>query len=74
MGRSVFSDSLDIVAAHVMWRGARPLRPDHPEVSDQVWEMMKQCWEGVPSQRATIREIVHTLEAERTPRFRGPPQ
>ncbi|KAF9644612.1 kinase-like protein [Thelephora ganbajun] len=64
-GRAVFSNSLDVVAAHAMWKGARPPRPDHPEVSDRVWEMIKQCWERVPSKRTTIREVVCTLEAER---------
>ena len=64
MGHAAFSDRLAIVAAYTMWKDARPPRPDHPEVSDRVWEMMKQCWERVPSKRMTIREVVRTLERE----------
>ena len=65
----MFSDSIDLVAAHTMWKGARPQRPDHPEVSDRVWEMMERCWEGVPSRRTAIRDVVRTLEVEGTVRF-----
>ena len=59
----MFSDNFGIVAAHMMWKGPQPPRPAHPEVSDRVWEMIKQCWERVPSKRPTIREAVRTLEA-----------
>ena len=69
----MFPDSFDVIAAHAMWKGAQPPRPDHPEVSDRVWEMMKQCWESVPSERTTIAEVVRILEAEHTAKFCGTP-
>ena len=64
MGRPAFSDNHTTFVVYTVWKGARPPRPDHPEVSDRVWEMMKQCWERVPPKRITIREVVRTLEAE----------
>ena len=59
----MFPDSFGIVATHMMWKDAQPPRPAYPEVSDRVWEMIKQCWERVPSKRPTVREAVRTLEA-----------
>ena len=56
-----------------MWKGGQPPRPDDPEVSDQVWEMMKRCWGRVPSERASIREVIRILEAERMVQLRGIP-
>lgn len=65
--------SFDVVAAHMIWMGAQPPRPDHPEVSDRVWEMMNQCWARVPSERTTIREVVRILQAEHTAKLHDTP-
>lgn len=56
-----------------MWKGTQPPRPDHPEVSDRIWEMMKQCWKRTPPERIAIVEVVRVLEAEHTARFHGAP-
>lgn len=47
-----------------MLSGRRPPRPDHPELSGRVWDMIKQCWESDPSQRSTINEVITVLDAE----------
>ena len=47
-----------------MLNGRRPTRPDHFELSDSVWEMIKGCWKGDPARRKTISEVVSILEAE----------
>ena len=47
-----------------MLKGRRPGRPDHPELSDRVWKMIKGCWKGDPAQRKTMTEVVAVLEAE----------
>jgi len=47
-----------------MLNGYRPGRPDHPELSDRVWGVIGQCWEGDPAQRNTMAEVVTELEAE----------
>ena len=47
-----------------MLKGRRPGRPDHPELSDRVWKVIKGCWKANPAQRKTIAEVVTALEAE----------
>ena len=47
-----------------MWNGRRPARPDHSELSDRVWKMIKGCWKGDPVQRKAMTEVVTILEAE----------
>ena len=47
-----------------MLQGRRPGRPDHPELSDRLWKLIKGCWKGRPVQRKTIAEVVSVLEAE----------
>jgi len=69
----MFTDNSDAIAAHAMWKGAQSPRPDHPEVSDRMWEMMKQCWKRAPPERITIMEVVRVLEAEHTAKFHGAP-
>jgi hypothetical protein len=51
-----------------MLNGRRPVRPDHPELSDRVWKMIKGSWKGDPTKRKTIAEVVTILEAEATAR------
>ena len=67
----MFPGHLDIVAAHTMWKGVRPPRPDHPQVTDRMWRIIEQCWERVPSKRTTIKGVVRILEAERRAKLRG---
>jgi len=47
-----------------MLKGHRPGRPDHPELSDRLWKLIKGCWKDDPAQRKTIAEVVGVLEAE----------
>ena len=47
-----------------MLSGRRPTRPNHPELSDRVWEMIEGCWRADPIKRKKITEVVATLEAE----------
>ena len=51
-----------------MLSGRRPPRPNHPQLSDDVWGMIEGCWESVPVRRRTIAEVVITLDAEISPR------
>ena len=46
-----------------MVKGRRPSRPDHPELTDRTWKMIKGCWKRKPAQRNTMTEIVAVLEA-----------
>ena len=42
----------------------RPLRPDHTEVSDCVWNVIQRCWDRDPFQRMTAADVADLLEAE----------
>ena len=51
-----------------MLKGRRPTRPDHPELSDRLWETMESCWDVDPARRKTITAVVAAYEAEMTAR------
>ena len=63
-GRSPFYDMNRIAGNSLMLEGHRPGRPDHPKLSDRMWELIQNCWNVDPAQRKTITEIVADLEAE----------
>jgi len=67
-GKVPFSDENVVAAVFSMWKGRRPARPHHPELSDRLWKMIKGCWKVNPSQRKTITEVVAILEGEATAR------
>ena len=50
------------VVIAVITTNERPPRPDHQELSDQLWKMIEKCWRMDPSQRSTIQEAVAFLE------------
>ncbi|KAF9784473.1 kinase-like domain-containing protein [Thelephora terrestris] len=62
-GHVAFSGRLEVLALHIMRNDYQPTRPDHPELTDQVWTAMEQCWEGEPSKRTTIKQVIRVLEA-----------
>ena len=43
---------------------ARLSQPDHPELSDEVWDMIGKCLEADPSHRLEVAEVETILEAE----------
>lgn len=43
---------------------ARLRQPNHPELSDQVWDMIEKCLETEPPRRLTVAEVDAILEAE----------
>ena len=55
-----------IVEAAVIsvFRDKRPPRPDHPEVTDRVWNVIERCWTRDPLNRMTAAGVVDILEAE----------
>ena len=59
-----FSEEGGVAGIYSMLSGRRPPRPDHPELSDPIWEMINGCWECVPSRRRTITEAIAVLNAE----------
>lgn len=63
-GQVPFADKGKVVAIVSMWKGHRPARPNHPEVSDHVWRAIRGCWKVDPGQRMSIAEVVAVLEKE----------
>ena len=63
-GRVPFSNENMVAGVYSMLKGRRPTRPDHPQLSDLVWKVIKGCWKSNPAQRMTIAEVVTTLDIE----------
>ena len=53
-----------LVGAHSNSCGRRSPRPNHPELSERVWDIIKGCLEQIPSRRKTIAEVVVVLDEE----------
>ena len=54
----------EIAATYSMLSGARPSRPNYHEISDQMWYLIEQCWDSVPSRRLSVGEAAGILEKE----------
>ncbi|KAF9440682.1 kinase-like protein, partial [Macrolepiota fuliginosa MF-IS2] len=51
----------DIAVLYSVMRGVRQIRPTHevaPELTDHIWEMMKECWSVAPSDRPIVGQVV----------------
>lgn len=61
-GQVPFPDKNKVAAVVSMWKGHRPARPDHPEVSNRLWKAIQGCWKVDPGRRMTIAEVAVVLE------------
>lgn len=50
-----------IVQTHVCIRLGRPERPKDEQVTDEVWQLMQDCWKIEPKERPTFEEIHRRL-------------
>jgi hypothetical protein len=41
--------------------GERPARPTHPNLTDELWVLMKRCWNQDPHLRPEMSEVLETL-------------
>ena len=41
--------------------GARPPRPSHPDLTDDLWELTERCWDADPRRRPEISAVLKTL-------------
>jgi hypothetical protein len=37
--------------------GRRPHRPDEPDLTDSIWELIQSCWHQDPDKRANINVV-----------------
>ena len=42
--------------------GRRPERPKHPNLTDELWDLIKSCWEQEPLRRPGISDVVDHLQ------------
>ena len=56
-----FSGKSDYKAAAEILRGNRPPRPEHPSCTDDLWALMKRCWDKDLHSRPSALEISQTL-------------
>lgn len=54
-------DRESCVQTHVCIRGGRPERPDDELVTDEVWQLMQDCWKTDPKERPAFEEIHRRL-------------
>ena len=62
-GKAPFYDSTPTSAAVGVLSGNRPGRPAHPSVTDDLWNMIKRCWNREPERRPDISQVVSCLRA-----------
>jgi len=62
-GRAPFYDSTPTSAAVRVLSGSRPERPAHPSVTDDLWNIVKHCWNREPERRPGISQVVLCLQA-----------
>jgi serine/threonine protein kinase len=43
--------------------GERPFREKYEQMSDQQWNLLCWCWQGAPSERPTITQVVEVLHS-----------
>lgn len=60
-GRAPFFNEGGVAGVYSMLVGRRPSRPEHPERSDRICEMIEGCWEVIPSRRRKIAEVIVVL-------------
>ena len=59
-----FPGKVEAAIIFSVFKNDRPARPNHPEVSDGVWDAIQRCWDRDPFQRMTADDVVDLLEAE----------
>ena len=52
-------------------QGERPTRPTHPTFTDDLWRLVRRCWDPAPHLRPRVSEVLRTLLTPSVPR---PPQ
>ena len=60
-GAVPFCDSFSVVAIMAMAKGRRPPRPTHPLFTEDLWTLMRRCWDDDPELRPKASEILQTL-------------
>jgi hypothetical protein len=63
-GHAPFPGMLQIAAINRMVGGDRPHQPQHPELSNRIWNMIEKCWDIDPFRRLPIGTAFATIREE----------
>ena len=60
-GMVPFSNDQPFAAGYAIMQGRRPPRPMHPAFTDDLWTLMRRCWDGDPHSRPGVSEVLGVL-------------
>jgi serine/threonine protein kinase len=66
-GKAPFYGIAPATAAVGVLAGERPARPRHPDLTDDLWEIMERCWHQEPRYRLDIAEVILYLRSDADP-------
>ena len=52
-----------VEAMMVIMRGDRPPRPSHLTLTDELWELVQQCWNQDPRKRPPMPKVLQALRS-----------
>jgi len=60
-GTVPFNQHTSVVALMHVLRGRRPPRPVHPDLTNELWRLIQQCWDQNPYKRPQMSEVSANL-------------
>lgn len=66
-GHVPFHEYRNEVVIFKVMAGMRPERPTHPDMTDEIWEMVQGCWREDPTKRPKISDVLECLERAANP-------
>ena len=60
-GAAPFGNNQPAAAVLAIMGGKRPARPTHSNFTDELWALMKRCWDPDPRSRPEISEVWKAL-------------
>jgi len=61
-GEVPFSDMVALAAMTSIMDGERPVRLNHPDFADSLWELTQKCWAKEVKDRPEMREVIKVLK------------
>jgi len=58
-----FANSPPTTVAVDVLLGKRPERPNHPALTDELWDMIQRCWDQDSQRRPGISDVAHHLRS-----------
>ena len=58
-----FANSPPTTVAVDVLSGKRPERPNHPGITDELWDMIQRCWDQEPQERPGMADVARDLRS-----------